>query len=187
MSNDSTTGFDMNPAPEFESMFQDLTESYMQAVEENVDAQAALFEQWTEAMEEAMDEEQLQEGYEGMMSAYEVWMDAAEDSFDRMSEMTADEEVNPTEFRDIWLSAANNAFKEVLSTTAFAAATGETTDVALDLRQEFDDAAMETLEMYGFATRDDMLEVGERLVELERRQHAIETKLDRILDHLAES
>ncbi len=104
-----------------------------------------------------------------------------------MSEMTAGEEVDPTEFRDIWLSAANNAFKEVLSTTAFAAATGETTDVALDLRQEFDDAAMETLEMYGFATRDDVLEVGERLVELERRQHAIETKLDQVLDHLAES
>ncbi len=187
MSNDSTSGFQMNPATEFESMFQEMTESYMEAVEENVDAQAALFEQWTTAMEEAMDEEQLQEGYEGMMSAYEVWMDAAEDSFDRMSEMTAGEDVDPTEFRDIWLSAANNAFKEVLSTTAFAAATGETTDVALDLRQEFDDAAMDTLEMYGFATREDVLEIGERLVEVERRQHAVETKLDRILEHLDES
>ncbi len=186
MSNDSTSGFAMNPATEFESMFQDMTESYMEAVEDNVDAQAALFEQWTEAMADTMDEEQLEEGYEGMLSAYEVWMDAAEDSFDRMSDMTTDGTVDPTEFRDIWLSAANNAFKEVISTTAFAAATGETTDTALDLRQEFDDAAMDTLETYGFATQDDIHEIGERLVELERRQHDIETKLDQLLDHLDE-
>jgi hypothetical protein len=31
-----------------------------------------------------------------------------------------------------------------------------------------------------------MDEVGERLVELERRQHAVEEKLDRVIEHLEE-
>jgi hypothetical protein len=38
----------------------------------------------------------------------------------------------------------------------------------------------------GFSTREDVEEVGERLVELERRQHEVEQKLDQILDHLEE-
>lgn len=170
------------PQDGLESFFEDMTQSYMSAVEESVEAQAALFEQWTEAMEESIDPEEIQDGYEGMIKAYEVWMDAAESSLEEMTGAMEGEEVDPSQFRNIWLNAANDAFKEVMSTTAFAAATGETTDTALDLRQQFDETAMDTLESYGFATRRDVQEVGERLVELERRQHELEEKLDRVLE-----
>jgi hypothetical protein len=36
----------------------------------------------------------------------------------------------------------------------------------------------------GFATTRDVEEVGERLVELERRQHAVEKKLDELLQRV---
>jgi len=165
----------------FGRAFEELTESYAEAVERNVDAQAALLESWAEAVEGGVDDEELSEGVEGTMAAYEVWMDAAEESLERMADAVEGESVEPEELRDVWLGAANRAFKETMSTSAFAAASGGATDAALDLRREFDEAAEETLSSYGFATRGDVREVGERLVELERRQHAVEEKLDRLL------
>jgi hypothetical protein len=89
--------------------------------------------------------------------------------------------VAPEDFRDIWLNAANESFKEVMGTSAFAAATGETVGDALELQQAIDAATEETLAALGFATGGDVEEVGARLVELERRQHAVEEKLDRVL------
>lgn len=181
MSDDTNSSRASPPQEEIESFFEEMSQSYMSAVEDTIEAQAALFEQWTDTMEESIDPDEIQDGYEGMIDAYEVWMDAAEHSLEEMTEAMDGNEVDPRQFRNIWLNAANDAFKEVMSTTAFAAAAGETTDTALDLRQEFDEAAMDTLETYGFATRRDVREVGERLVELERRQHDLEKKLDRVL------
>ena len=42
--------------------------------------------------------------------------------------------------------------------------------------------SQDTLESLGFATRDDVDEVAERLIELERRQHEVSKKLDRLLE-----
>ena len=44
----------------------------------------------------------------------------------------------------------------------------------------------DTLAQMGMATRGDVEEVGERLVELERRQHNLEEKIDRLLDAVEE-
>ena len=90
--------------------------------------------------------------------------------------------VDPEEFRDIWFNAANTAFKESMSTTAFAAATGQNVEDVLDLQQQMNEATEQTLHGMGFATTGDVREVGERLVEIERRQHAIEEKLDQLLE-----
>lgn len=46
------------------------------------------------------------------------------------------------------------------------------------VEQMFED----TIAQLGCPTRDDVDEVAERLVELERRQHGIEKKLDRIVE-----
>jgi aminoglycoside phosphotransferase family enzyme len=73
-----------------------------------------------------------------------------------------------------------------MSTSAFAAANGQLVERMMDMRQEADDVSQETIAQLGFPTRDDMDEVAERLVEVERRQHDVEEKLDRILDHLEE-
>lgn len=171
-----------DPQSQMEALFERMTDSYTTAVEQNIDAQSALLESWSETVEEAFSEEHLEEGYEGTMRAYEIWMEAAEDSLEQLAGALEGEDVEPETFRDIWLRASNRAFKEVMGTTAFAAAIGQTTDEALDLRQEFDRAAEETLHTYGFATTGDVREVGDRLVELERRQHAIEKKLDRLIE-----
>lgn len=177
MTNQSSSEF-----AEMEQFIERMTESYMQAVEQNLDAQAAFVDSWSESFEQAFEEERLDEGYEGSVRAYEAWMNAAEQSFERMGDALDGERVDLEEFRDIWLNAANRAFKETMATTAFAAATGQNVDDMLDFQQQVEEITEETLHGYGFATLGDVREVGDRLVEIERRQHAIEQKLDRLLE-----
>jgi phage-related minor tail protein len=161
---------------------QQMNEEFVDALEQNMEAQAEFVESWSRTVQDATEDEQLSSGVEGYARAYEVWMEAAEQMVDRANEAVEGEEVELEQFRDVWLNSANEAFKEVMSTTAFAAATGETVEQALELQRRTDEAAETTLHALGFATEGDVQEVGERLVELERRQHEIENKLDRILD-----
>jgi hypothetical protein len=178
MTDDATGAFD----GEMDAFLERMTETYMNALDRNLDAQSAFLESWMDSVEANLSEERIREGYEGSVHAYEAWIDAAETSFERMGDALEGEDVDPEEFRDVWLSAANEAFKEMMTTTAFAAATGQTVDEAMNLRQNIDEASEETLHALNFATVGDVREVGERLVELERRQHSIEQKLDQLLD-----
>jgi aminoglycoside phosphotransferase family enzyme len=111
-------------------------------------------------------------------------MGAAEELVERSADAAGGEDVDPSEFRDIWLRSANEAFKEVMTTSAFAAANGQLVERMLEMRQDADDVSQETIAQMGFPTQDDVDEVGQRLVELERRQHAVEEKLDRVIDVL---
>jgi hypothetical protein len=163
-----------------------MNQQFMDAFEQNVEAQAEFVESWTETFESSVDDDEMTEGVKGYARAYEAWMDAAQRMVDRVNDASRDEDVEIEEFRDIWLNTANEAFKEAMSTTAFAAATGESVQQALDLQQQADEAAESTLHNLGFATEGDIVEIGERLVELERRQHEVEEKLDRILEELEE-
>lgn len=163
-----------------------MTDSYVTALEENVEAQAAFVDRWLATLEDGLDEAAAEETAAGYARAYEAWMDAAREQFERIGEALQGEDVRPEEFRDLWMETANEAFAEVMSTPAFAAVTGETVEGALALQQEVDDAAQDTLHRLGFATEGDVREVGDRLLELERRQHDVETKLDRVLEHLEE-
>ncbi|AFK21053.1 poly(R)-hydroxyalkanoic acid synthase subunit (plasmid) [Haloferax mediterranei ATCC 33500] len=162
----------------------EMNETMLAALERNVEAQTQFVESWLDALEETpeMSTETISEGLNGYARAYEVWMNAAEQQFERASDAFEGEDVSANEFRDIWLNSANEAFKEVMGTSAFAAATGQTVEDALEMQREVDEAAQSTLRTLGFATEGDIDEVAERLVELERRQHAVETKLDRLLD-----
>jgi len=178
MSEQSTTP----PAEDSWSAFvETMNEQLIDAVEANVEAQSRFVESWAETLEESVDDERLGEGVQGYARAYQVWMDAAEEMADQVA---ADEELSPEDARDLWLASANDAFKEVMATSAFAAMTGETVQDALELRQAADENAQSTLHALGMATERDIREVGDRLVELERRQHAVEQKLDRVLDAL---
>jgi hypothetical protein len=161
----------------------ETNESVVNAFRRNVEAQERFVESWFDAVEESsMDSETWRDGLEGYARAYDVWMAAVEEHLERMTDAMEGEEVEPEEIRDIWLNAANEAFKEITRTTAFAAATGQTVGNVLELRRGFDETAQDTLHALGFATESDVREVGERLVELERRQHAVEEKLDRIVE-----
>ena len=164
---------------------ENMNDAVARSMEQNMEASAVFMESWADAMEEGIpDEETMTEGFEGYNRAYEVWMDAA----DRMVERTADaaggEDVDATEFRDIWLQSANEAFKEVMGTSAFAAANGQLVNAMMEMRQHTDEISEDTVAQLGLPTRSDVDEVGERLIELERRQHAVETKLDEILEAL---
>jgi hypothetical protein len=173
--------------PQWADLFEQMNEAVAESVEKNLEAQSALMESWTGSMEESVPEEDvIADGIEGYASAYEVWMDAAEQMFDRTADAAEGEDVAPEEFRDIWLRSANEAFSEIMSTSAFAAANGELIEQVMEMQQEVDEMTQDQLSQMGMPTRDDIEEVGKRLVELERRQHEVENKLDQILDAVEE-
>ncbi|WP_117363954.1 poly(R)-hydroxyalkanoic acid synthase subunit PhaE [Natrarchaeobaculum sulfurireducens] len=159
-------------------------EQLLEALENNMEAQAQFVESWSETVGEVSEENEISDGVEGYARAYETWMNASKQMVDRMNDSLEGEDVDVDEFRDIWLNTANEAFKDVMSTTAFARMTGETVGDVLELQQQADEASQETLRTLGFATEEGVVEIGDRLVELERRQHAVESKLDRVLEHL---
>jgi hypothetical protein len=165
---------------------EQMNEQFMEAVEANMEAQAEFVESWSEAVEEGVDEPEAAEGVQGYARAYETWMEAAEQMVERANDAVEGDDVDVEEFRDVWLNSANEAFKEVMSTSAFAAATGQTVAGAMEAKRQADDAAETTLHDLGLPTESDVQEVGDRLVELERRQHEVEQKLDRVLEHLDE-
>jgi len=166
-------------------MVEQMNEAVAESIERNMEAQTAMMESWNEAVDETMlSEAELDEGIEGYRRAYEVWMDTAEEMVDRSIDAAEGEDVEPEEFRDLWLQSANESFKEVMSTSAFASANGQLVESLMETQQELDEMAQDNLAQMGMATKDDVVEVGERLVELERRQHAVEQKLDRILEEL---
>jgi len=180
---------DKNPdvQEEWSEMVEEMNEAVADSLQQNMEAQAAFVETWTDAFTDSvLCEAELTDGIDGYNQAYEVWMDAAERMFERSGDAAQGEDVDPTEFRDIWLQSANEAFKEIMGTSAFAAANGQLIESMMEMRQQADDISQETVAELGFPTRDDVDEVGERLVELERRQHEVEDKLDRILDALEE-
>ncbi|WP_255191593.1 poly(R)-hydroxyalkanoic acid synthase subunit PhaE [Natronobeatus ordinarius] len=168
------------------AMVERWNEQFLEAIEGNMEAQAQFVESWADAVGEATDDGEMAEGVEGYARAYDAWMTASTQMAERMNDVLEGEDVELEEFRDIWLNTANEAFKEVMSTTAFAKMTGETVGDVLEAQQQADEAAETTLRSLGFATESDVLEVGDRLVELERRQHAVEEKLDRVLEALEE-
>jgi len=172
---------------EWTEMVEQMNEAVSESVEQNMKAQAAFVESWADAVEDSIPEEDnVTEGIQGYNQAYEEWMNAAEQMLERTGDAAQGEDVDPTEFRDIWLQSANEAFKHVMGTSAFAAANGQLVETMMEMRQQADDIQQDSIAQMGFSTREDVEEVGERLVELERRQHAVEQKLDRILDHLEE-
>ncbi|MFC6939839.1 poly(R)-hydroxyalkanoic acid synthase subunit PhaE [Salinirubellus sp. GCM10025818] len=168
-------------------MVEQMNDTMSRSIEQNMEAQASLMESWADAMNDSVpDEEMMAENFEGYARAYEVWIDAAEQLFERTADAAEGEDVSFTELRDVWLQSANQAFKEVMSTSAFAAANGQLVDTMMEMQTQTEEFSEETLAQLGLPTQGDVEEVGERLIELERRQHAVEEKLDRVLEHLEE-
>lgn len=168
-------------------MFGQMNDAMARTMEQNVEAQAAFAESWADAMDESMpSEDAMAEGMEGMAGAYDVWIDAAEQLFERTVDAAQGEDVQMDEMRDIWLQSANEAFKQVMGTSAFAAGNGQFFEAVMDLQEQSREASQEALAQLGMASAEEVDEVAERLVELERRQHSVEKKLDRILDAVEE-
>jgi len=177
-------------------MMARMNEQMVEGMEASTTAQAEFVESWVEAFEGIDEDRYASEGFEGNTRAYSVWMEAAEETAEKMAAAAGGEDVDPAEIRDLWLDSANEAFKEVIETEAFSAMAGKNAEDLLKLRQRVDENTQSTLHEFGFATEGDVREIGERLVELERRQkkvqrelerlEAVEAKLDRVLDELEE-
>jgi hypothetical protein len=166
-------------------MVEQMNDAVVDSMEQNMKAQAAFVESWADAVEDSMPEQgTVADGFDGYNKAYEEWLDATDRMMQRSADAAQGEDVDPAEFRDIWLQSANEAFKHVMGTSAFAAANGQLVESMMEMQQEADDLSQDAISQLGFPTRDDVDEVAERLVELERRQHAVEQKLDRILEQL---
>ena len=175
---------DESNAEPWTELLSGMNDQLASAMEANMQAQDTLLESWSGALGGVGGDGQFEDGMEGYAGAYDIWMDAADEAMEKAAGATDGEDLSPNEFRDLWLGAANEAFKQVMSTDAFAAATGERIGDAVELRRATDEITQGTLHELGFATEGDVREVGERLVELERRHHEVERKLDRVLDHL---
>jgi hypothetical protein len=176
-----------NQQQEWGDLFGQMNEAVAESFEKNLEAQSAMMESWMGSFDESVpDEDVMSDGMEGVTGAYEVWMSAAEEMLERTTDAAQGEDVAPQEFRDIWLRSANEAFSEVLSTTAFAHANGQLVEEVMEMQQEMTDMTEDQLAQMGMATNEDVQEVGERLIELERRQHTVEKKLDQILEALEE-
>lgn len=172
---------------EFTELMEQMNQVVAESIEQNMEAQAALVESWADALDETIPEEAvLEEGLQGYMRAYDIWMDANEEMFEEATKVLDGGDLEPREFRDIWLSTANEAFSEVMSTTTFAAQNGELVESVLSMRQNVNEVTEDSLAQVGMPTQGDVEEVGRRLVELERRQHKLETKLDRVLDAIVD-
>ena len=174
------------PSPEDWADFaEEVNESVVQAFERNLEAQSTFVDAWMDAIDTGVEDsagsKELAASY---AQAYNVWMDAVESQYEEFITGIESGDVNTEAIRDSWLQAANESFKEVMETTAFAQHTGKFVEDALALQRESDVVAADTVRQLGFASRDDIVEVGERLVELERRQHAVEKQLNRIAKHL---
>jgi hypothetical protein len=167
---------------QWDELVAQMNEQLVESMEASAEAQAGFVESWVDAFESINEEQYANEGMEGYSQAHSVWMEAAEETTEKMAELASGKEVSPNEFRDLWLDAANDAFKKVISTDTFAAMTGQTVEDALDFRRMADESAQETLHEMGFAAERDIREVGERLVELERREKKVERKLERLED-----
>jgi len=170
---------------EWTEMVEEMNTAVADSMEQNMKAQAAFVESWADAVEDTIPgEEEMSEGLQGYNRAYEEWVDAAEKMVERSTDAAQGEDVDPAEFRDIWLKSANEAFKHVMGTSAFAAANGQMVESMMEMQQEAEQLSQDAIAQMGFPTGEDVDEVAERLVELERRQHAVEQKLDRILEQL---
>ena len=168
-------------------LFGRMNEAMAQTMEQTMETQSAFAESWADAMEESMpQEEAMSEGLEGFANAYDVWIDAAEQLFERTTDAAEGERVEMDELRDIWLQSANEAFKQVMSTSAFAAGNGQLFEAVMEMQEQSREAGQDALAQMGMATSAEVDEVAERLVELERRQHSVEKKLDRILEAVEE-
>jgi len=170
---------------EWTEMVEEMNAAVADSMEQNMKAQATFVESWADAVEDSIPgEEELSEGVQGYNQAYEEWVDAAEQMVERSTDAAQGEDVDPAEFRDIWLKSANEAFKHVMGTSAFAAANGQLVESMMEMQQDAQEMNQDAIAQMGFPTRENVDEVAERLVELERRQHAVEQKLDRIIEQL---
>ena len=170
---------------EWMEMVEEMNEAVADSMGQNMEAQAAFVESWADAVEDSMPEEdELAEGFEGYNEAYEEWIDAAEQMVERSTDAAQGEDVDPSEFRDIWLKSANEAFKHVMSTSAFAAANGQLVESMMEMQQQTEELSQDAIAQMGFPTQENIDEVAERLLEVERRQHAVEEKLDELIEKL---
>lgn len=164
----------------------DYMDTMFETFEKGMKMQQNMAENWTEAMNESFrstDPEQFSDLPDGIRESWETWMNFFENSME-MAQEDEEDQPDPQKFISMWLRTANQASKDILSTKAFSALTGLYLNKILSMKQKSDKVNERMIHNMGLPTVSDLEEVGERLLELERRQQKVEEKLDRILEEL---
>jgi len=99
------------PMQDWNAFAEQWNEQFLEALEDNMEAQAQFVESWSETVGEASDDTEISDGVEGYARAYETWMTASQQMVERANDQLEGEDVDIEEFRDIWLNTANEAFK----------------------------------------------------------------------------
>jgi len=159
-----------------------MNERFADSVDASMTAQQQFAEAWMDSIERTTGQQELDDGLASLFAAYAVWMDAAHETQEHVNDALEGEDVPVEHIRDTWMNAANQAFKSLLSTTAFSMMTGRSVDDLLELRQQTEELQASALHDLGLPTRGDIEEVGERLVELERRNHELAKTLEAVAD-----
>jgi len=163
-------------------------EAVAHSVEQHIAMQTTLVETVTDAFDQTVPRaDVVEEGVEGYSSAYSVWIEGMEELFETAVSAVEGEDVGPGELRDIWLKSTNDTLSELMSTGAFAAVDDRFVEALLAAQFEIDEVTQDSLAQVGIATRKDVSETSERLVELERRHQAVERKLDRLIEAVEEN
>ncbi|MDX1746029.1 MAG: poly(R)-hydroxyalkanoic acid synthase subunit, partial [Halobacteriales archaeon] len=124
-------------SPPWSAFVDELNASLAASIEDNMAAQEEFAEAWFDALDDSgvTATETHIDGMQAYIRGLETWMQAIEEQYRLAINALEGEDVQPEEFRDIWLNAANQAFKEVMRSSAFAATTGEAIDNALEYQR----------------------------------------------------
>lgn len=168
------------------STMGDMNESFLQIFNQNMNMQMEFMKMWIDTVGRSGLDDVWSDELKAYVRAYGIWMAANREQFERLTDALEGKDVSLEEFPDIWFQAANSAFKEVMSTSAFASTMGESIESFSRRGSETDDSMEGMLRGHDLPTEGDREEIGERLVELERRQHDVEKKIDELIDTLEE-
>ncbi len=104
--------------------------------------------------------------------ATRIWINAVGEATRRTQEaVQKGQPIAPDAFVDVWTKAASELSQAVVSDAAFAALTGQWVNAVSKAKVDAKKAATNQIREVGFATHEDVEEVGKRLIELERRVH----------------
>ncbi len=101
-----------------------------------------------------------------------TWMRIMQEASERTREAMSDGRgITPDLYTDLWTRGASEFAKEVLEDPAFARMAGQTAEGAATARHRMREEGANRARDMGLAAHDDVVEIGERLIELERRIH----------------
>ncbi len=165
-----TNGGVADAARVWTQMSKEAADNFARATEMGLDASRALMQSWVRAPSA---------GGNGRSTAPfahagDAWMRAMAEASRRTQDAVQKGQVlTPDLYADVWTRAAGEIAQEIVEDPAFARITGNVVNASMVNREEFATRSAQRARDIGIAAHEDVVEVGRRLVELERRVHEL--------------